>query len=184
MFVADDFGGQPGFSLAVIEAAWHSEERLRHQDVLGAVMGESIERGKVGDIILTPGMARIIVDEKLAPFLRDNLLTIGSERVETAIGDLQNIPPKEERTKDISATVASLRLDAIAAAGFGLSRTKAAEAIDMGKVKLNWQEAKSASQAVKAGDVLSMRGRGRVEVAAIGGQSKKGRTIVKLKRFI
>ncbi|MGP1367230.1 MAG: S4 domain-containing protein, partial [Schwartzia sp. (in: firmicutes)] len=88
------------------------------------------------------------------------------------------------RTKDIRATVASLRVDAVAAAGFGMSRSRAAADIDADKLKLNWQSVKNAAQSLKAGDVLSMRGRGRVEVVEIGGQTKKGRTGVLLRRFL
>ena len=80
--------------------------------------------------------------------------------------------------------MASLRLDAIAAAGYGMSRTRMADDIVAAKVKINWQEAKSPSQAVKVGDVISMRGRGRVEVVEIPGQTKKGRYSILLRRFI
>jgi len=45
------------------------------------------------------------------------------------------------------------------------------------------QSAGSASKTVKQGDVLSMRGRGRVEVTEVRGQTKKGRTVVVLNRF-
>lgn len=77
-----------------------------------------------------------------------------------------------------------MRLDVVAAAGFGVSRSKMAEDIQIDKVKVNWQEAKSSSQSVKAGDIISMRGRGRVEVCEVFGQTKKGRTSVLLKRFM
>ena len=39
-------------------------------------------------------------------------------------------------------------------------------------------------QTVKQGDVLSMRGRGRLEVEEIRGLTKKGRTSVVLKRYL
>ena len=64
-----------------------------------------------------------------------------------------------------------------------MSRSKAAQEISAEKIKLNWQTVKNSSQAVKAGDVLSMRGRGRLEVSEITGQTKKGRIGVLLKRF-
>ncbi|MER2139311.1 MAG: RNA-binding protein, partial [Succiniclasticum sp.] len=51
-------------------------------------------------------------------------------------------------------------------------------------VKLNWKEAKNASQAVAEGDIISFRGRGRVELAEIRGTTKKGRCAVMLKRYI
>ena len=40
------------------------------------------------------------------------------------------------------------------------------------------------SQEVKEGDVISMRGRGRMKVEAITGTSRKGRIGVYLKRFM
>ena len=85
--------------------------------------------------------------------------------------------------KEIKATVASLRVDSIAAAGFGMSRSKAATEIAADKVKLNWQTVKNAAQSIKEGDVLSMHGRGRLEVTEIRGQTKKGRISVVLKRY-
>ena len=86
--------------------------------------------------------------------------------------------------KVINATVADLRLDAVAAAGYGVSRSRMADEIKSLNVKVNWQEAKKAAQPVKEGDVLSFRGRGRVEVAEIRGTTKKGRISITLKRYI
>ena len=77
-----------------------------------------------------------------------------------------------------------MRLDAIVSSGFGISRTKAAEAINGERVQINWQSAKGPAQIVQAGDVISLRGRGRMEVAAVTGQSRKGRTGVLLKRYM
>ena len=180
-----DFAGTPdGFAIACVEAAWNGQfARLTHRDVLGAVMGLGIERELVGDILPAADMARIICDAKIADFIVSNLTMIGAVGVKTALSDLAAIPPREERTKEIRATVASLRLDSIAAAGFGISRSRAADDIAADKVKLNWQSAASASKTIKEGDVLSMRGRGRVEVTEVRGQTKKGRTVVVLNRF-
>ena len=77
-----------------------------------------------------------------------------------------------------------MRLDAVAAAGFGVSRSKISNDIDADKVKVNWQPAKSSSQVIKESDIISMRGRGRIEIDEIRGQTKKGRISIVLKRFI
>ena len=180
-----DFAGKPdGFAIACVEAVWNGQfARLTHRDVLGAVMGLGIERELIGDILPAADTAKIICDVKIADFLVNNLTMIGAVGVKTSPSDLAEIAPREERTKEIRATVASLRLDSIVAAGFGISRSRAAEDIAADKVKLNWQSAASASKTIKEGDVLSMRGRGRVEVTEVRGQTKKGRTVVVLNRF-
>ena len=51
-------------------------------------------------------------------------------------------------------------------------------------VKVNWKEVKKPAQAVEMGDVISFRGRGRVEIDEIRGTTKKGRISVTLKRYI
>ena len=147
-------------------------------------MGLGIERDTLGDFLLTTGCVRILADKQMAEFLLSNCSQIGAATVRIEPDVLENITPREERCKEISATVASLRIDAVAAAGFGMSRSRAAADIEADKLKLNWQPVKNAAQAVKAGDILSMRGRGRVEVAEIRGKTKKGRTGVFLKRYI
>ena len=98
--------------------------------------------------------------------------------------ELDEIPPREQKVKEIRTTVASMRLDVIAAAGFGTSRSKMANEIDVDKVKVNWKDVKSSSQAIKEGDIISIRGRGRVEVAEVRGTTKKGRINLVLRRFI
>lgn len=183
-FCHEDFAGTPNFEIAVIKAEWNGEfARLSHGDVLGAIMSLGIDREIIGDIIATKNFARIVVDKKLADYFIMNLTRIGNTAVKTELDELENIAPKEERVKEIKATVASLRADSIAAAGFGMSRSKAADEIAAEKVKLNWQTVKNSSQSIKQGDILSMRGRGRLEVAEIRGQTKKGRISVFLKRF-
>ena len=143
-----------------------------------------LERYCIGDIIATKELARILIDKKVADYFLSNLTHIGEARVAVSLGDLSSIAPKEERVKEIRATVASLRLDSIAASGFGMSRSKAADEIKAEKIKLNWQTAKNASQSIKQGDILSMKGRGRLEVAAIHGETKKGRIAVLLRRYL
>ena len=183
-FCHEDFQGTPNFEIAVIKAEWNGEfSRLGHRDVMGSVLGLGVDREVVGDIIATKDFAKIIVDKKLADWFAANLTQIGSTPVKTIVDELESIAPKEERTKDIRATVASLRADSIAAAGFGMSRSRAAAEIAAEKIQLNWQTVKNASQSIKEGDVLSMRGRGRLEVTEIRGQTKKGRIGVILKRF-
>lgn len=183
-FCHEDFAGTPAFEIAVIKSEWNGEfARLSHRDVLGSILSLGVDRECIGDIIATKDFARIIVDKKMSDYFVANLTQIGGTSVKTSLDELENIAPKVERVKEIRATVASLRADSIAAAGFGMSRSKAAADISAEKVKLNWQTVKNSSQSVKEGDILSMRGRGRLEVSEIRGQTKKGRIGVLLKRF-
>ncbi|MBP2653061.1 MAG: RNA-binding domain protein [Firmicutes bacterium] len=184
-FVEDDFPGSIDFGIAALSLNVDVRYfQISHRDVLGAVLGLGLKREVIGDIIMGTNGCQIVCETAMADFISRNLLKIGVAPVEIEPLALTDIAPREERVKEIRNTVASLRLDVVAAAGFGTSRTKMSGEIAADKVKVNWQDAKSAAQFVKAGDIISMRGRGRVEVSEVLGQTKKGRISVLLKRFI
>ncbi len=185
LFVNEEFRGKPDATMEAVAVKW--DERyyeLTHRDVLGALMGLGIKREVVGDIIMCGHGCQIIVDSSLSGFILQDFKMIGAAPVTVAPLSLSEIAPREEKTKEIKTTVSALRLDVVAAAGFGTSRTTMSDEIAVGKLKVNWQDAKNSAKAIKVGDIISMRGRGRVEVCAVLGQTKKGRTSILLKRFM
>ena len=154
-FVDSDFNGTVDMGIRALKVNWDPRFRLlTHRDVLGSLMGLGIDRSKFGDVIVQQGGAQIMVDESVADFVIQNFTKIAM----------------------VSVSVAS--------SGFSVSRTKLVSAINAGLLQVNWQPAKGASQEVKEGDVISMRGRGRMKVEAITGTSRKGRIGVYLKRFM
>lgn len=184
-FVAEDFFGQPDFGMAYFLAAWDKRYYdLSHRDILGAFMGTGCKREALGDIVFVPEGAQLVVEKSLMNYLTGNLTQIGAAPVTLKELAREELLQKEEKVKLINATVADLRLDAVAAAGYGVSRSRMADEIKSLNVKVNWKEAKKSAQPVNAGDVISFRGRGRVEVEEIRGTTKKGRISVTLKRYI
>ncbi|WP_371369288.1 hypothetical protein SRRS_25200 [Sporomusa rhizae] len=180
-----DYAGSLDFGIKAIVIKWDSRYcRLSHRDVLGALMGLGIKREVLGDIIMASEQCYVVTDTAMVNYISQNLTEVGQATISVESVTLDDLPAKEEKVKEIRATVASLRLDSVAASGFGTSRTRMSEDIAAAKVKINWQEAKSSSQSVKVGDIISMRGRGRVEVVEIPGQTKKGRYSILLRRFI
>lgn len=183
--VHEDFLGEIEYGLTVVAVTWNDKyHNLAHRDVLGSVLGLGISRDVVGDILMRNDHCKIILTKEIFPFVLQDLTQISNAGVSVAEAELSQIEPKEERCKEIKTTIASLRLDAVAAAGFGVSRSKISNDIEADKVKVNWQPAKSSSQVIKESDIVSMRGRGRIEIEEIRGQTKKGRISIVLKRFI
>ena len=72
----------------------------------------------------------------------------------------------------------SMRLDAIAAGMFHLSRTEAARQIEAGALSLNYEECLKTDKSVQEGDILSLRGAGKGKILGTGGTSRKGRLFV------
>ncbi len=116
-------------AMAFLRAAWHESEHPTHRDLLGSLMALGVERETLGDILVSEGSADLIVSAGVAQYLLDNWTGAGRTALRlTAIGaDALRVP--EQKVKEIRDTVATLRLDAVTAAGFSVSRGKAAELI-------------------------------------------------------
>ena len=171
-------------AMAFLRAAWHESEHPTHRDLLGSLMALGVERETLGDILVSEGSADLIVSAGVAQYLLDNWTGAGRTALRlTAIGaDALRVP--EQKVKEIRDTVATLRLDAVTAAGFSMSRGKAAELIAAGRVQKNYREVTKGDASVTQGDVISARGLGKFEVAEVGGLSKKGRTGILLRRYL
>ncbi|MBF2020885.1 MAG: photosystem II S4 domain protein [Hydrococcus sp. C42_A2020_068] len=155
-----------------------------HRDFLGAILGTGIVRDKVGDIIvLGERGAQVLVVPEIAEFLETSLVQVRSVPVKTQRIDLSELKVCPPQKKEITTVEASMRLDAIASAGFGMSRSKMADAIAAGEVRVNWKEVTQASYTVKMGDLISVRGKGRLQVNEVD-LTKKQRYRVQLTRFI
>ena len=154
-----------------------------HRDFLGAILGTGLVREKIGDIIvLGERGAQVIVLPEVVEFLETALVQVRSVPVKTRRIDLSELKIRPPQKKDLTTVEASMRLDAIASAGFGMSRSKMAEAISSGDVRVNWKEITQPSHTVQSGDLISVRGKGRLEVgeAAV---TKKQRYRVQLTRY-
>lgn len=155
-----------------------------HRDFLGAMLGTGIVRDKTGDVIvLGERGAQAVVVPELVEFLQMNLQQVRSVPVKTRQIDLSELKIREPKKKDLTTVEASLRLDAIASAGFGMSRSKMTDLINGGDVRLNWKDVTQASTPVKSGDLIAIRGKGRLEVGEVA-VTKKERYRVQLTRYM
>ncbi|MDY6029567.1 MAG: YlmH/Sll1252 family protein [Acidaminococcaceae bacterium] len=184
-FVSEEFLGRPDFGFVCFLLSWDKRYYdISHRDILGAFTGCGCKREMLGDIVFVPEGAQIVVENNLQSYLLANFTTVGNAPISLSELSPDELQQKEEKVKLINATVADLRLDAVAAAGYGVSRSHMSEEIKSMNVKLNWKEVRKPAQAVAVGDIISYRGRGRVEVEEVRGTTKKGRISITLKRFI
>ncbi len=154
-----------------------------HRDFLGSILGTGIVRDKVGDIIvLGERGAQVIVVPEMVDFLTTSLTQVRSVSVKTQPIDFSELKIRPPKKKEMTTVEASMRLDAIASAGFGMSRSKMADAITAKDVRVNWKEVTQASYNVKSGDLISVRGKGRLEVGEVS-MTKKQRYRVDLVRY-
>lgn len=181
----EDSFPDPEGPLTAVQADFPAEARLTHRDILGALMGLGITREVLGDILLPEaGKCQVVVLREAAPILLSQWEGAGRYKVGVSELPLDRLTPRPAQVKTIRDTVATPRLDAVAAAGFSLSRGKAAGLIAAGKVSLNHRECLKADRQVGEGDVITCRGFGKCVVKEVPGTSKKGRTMLVIERYV
>lgn len=158
-------------------------EDLNHRDYLGAVLNLGIDRACLGDILMEEDAAYLFCLERMADFIRDNLTRIRHTSVYVEQVEAENFH-YEPKYKEVSGTVASVRLDKLLALAFNASRSSLTGLIEGGKVFVNGKLVTSNGYEPKEGDLISVRGMGRFRFRGTGGQSKKGREYVILWRYI
>lgn len=177
---ADDF---PIAALEIIRNP-HSPVQLSHRDYLGAVLSTGVERSKLGDFAVTDTGAIVFVEEKIAEFLLFRLERIGKVQVKVQKKALDQISLPQKLLEEKTVTLPSLRLDALLAAVYPLSRGKVQQLIVGEKAQLNWKVVIQVSHEIAEGDVFSLRGYGRGKVLQIAGKTKKDRIVVRIGRYI
>jgi RNA-binding protein YlmH len=64
----------------------------------------------------------------------------------------------------------------------GISRSKLKEMVESGEVMVNWKEQSSPAHSIREGDLITIRGRGRVQIVGVE-ETAKGRFRVSMVKF-
>ena len=172
--VSEDFTPErfPFVSLTVT-----GSEPFGHRDLLGALMHLGIARETLGDLVVDGTSAVLFAQPAAARVIREELLRVGRASVSVEEG---GEPSGSGDGVEMTGTVASVRLDAVLSLALRISRERAQELIRGGCVERNHSPCSSVSQSLCEGDLLSVRGSGRIRLQSLGGESRKGRTYVHL----
>jgi len=145
-----------------------------HRDLLGAMLGQGVARDNLGDLLVTEGAAYCAVLPGIAGYLAASLTEAGRATIRCDVPEGELSLP-EPRLEPRRCTVASLRLDAVLAAAWNLSRGEAAGMIAQGKVRVDHLPQERADTRLGEGALVSVRGKGRFRIAEVGAVTKKGR---------
>jgi photosystem II S4 domain protein len=155
-----------------------------HPDYLGAILACGITRQKVGDIIVVGDRgAQVVVGSDVADFLRGALTSVRTVSVTVEAIPLRDLQIRPPSLKEMTVVEASMRLDAVASAGFGMSRSKLADLVKSGACQRNYLPVTQPAKAVQTGDVISVRGKGKLVIGEAS-ITAKNRFRINLKRFV
>ena len=156
-----------------------------HRDYLGGLMKLGIKREKIGDIIVFNEGANIIVLNEILDFVNGNITSLtrfSKSLIQTK--KIEELHKQEIKTEEIQIIVSSLRLDNIVSELAKTSRTKAGEVINSGRVFVNFENVIKDSKTIKEADIITIRGKGRFKILEVMGNTKKGRFIVKVEKYV
>jgi photosystem II S4 domain protein len=130
-------------------------------DMRLALESTGLQAEVLGDVLLRGDRgALLLCTQAAAAELLSATLQVRSVICSLQSAGWELLPNQAPRQKSLTTVEASLRLDAVASAGFGISRNRMAEAIRGGRVRIAWNVVSSPSREVAAGDRIQLDGRG------------------------
>ena len=137
----------------------------------------------IGDIWLVRDRgAQAICSKKCADSMNEKIGKLREVEIEIKALSINEMEiPYKRKAKTIKTVEASTRVDAIASAGFGLSRSKVTNLIKEGSLRLNWKINSQTSKSVKVGDLVHLESKGSLKILNIE-KTKKERWRIELLR--
>ena len=163
-FLPDALYYEYGYPLKPIEIKPLHERfagSLSHRDYLGELINLGIERSRLGDIIIDGCTAVVFAREEITPFIVDQLSRIRHTEVSACIRQEGRID-FHLKYEEKRGTVPSVRLDTILSVAYPMSRSKLTGYIENGKVFVNGKLITSNGCHLRDGDLISVRGLGRI----------------------
>lgn len=157
---------------------------LEHKDFLGSLMALGIKREKAGDLILKDDTCYTVVCSELSEYIKTNLNSIGNcpcNVEELNLNDELNI---QAEYAIINMLCTSLRLDCIIGSICNISRNKAVDMIEQGRILVDYEVITDKSRNIQYDSVLTIRGFGKFKLLKSNGLTQRGREKIQLKKYI
>ena len=158
-------------------------DNATQDDFRSLLIENGVNQIKVGDIwTIGDRGAQGIIDNLDIKHLDEKIFYLRDVKVKVNLVGIDELQIPSGRSKKLVNTVeASTRLDAIASAGFRVSRTKIIERIENGMLRLNGSKVNKPTINLKIGDKLELENKGIIEILNLE-ITKRERWKVKLLR--
>lgn len=155
---------------------------ISHKDYLGSILALGIKRNKMGDLLVKDNFCYLPVCEGIHEFIVSNLTSVANSPCSVQVLEDNFIPP-EPVFNEMIILVPSLRIDTIVAKLCNISRGKAQDILDGGKVLIDYNTVKGKGEEVHVGQRITIRGTGKFILGDIVGNSKSGKFKVQIKKY-
>ena len=156
---------------------FETNNKIKHGDVLGSILGLSMDRRKIGDILIGEKFTYFFVKREISNFIEINLTKVSKYNILLSReDDISGLPKKEYDYKKV--IVSSFRLDNLISKVFNLSRSKVKDMIQVELVKVNFTKETRPHLELELGDLVSVRHYGRFRLYDLEGNTKKGNSVL------
>lgn len=157
-------------------------EPLSHRDFLGALLNLGIKRECLGDIFLSDTGIFLFSEEKIAPYLCENLTRVRH----TAITLSPTSPPAAvySHTEERVVVASSLRADGVIAHALNLSRAESESLFSARRVFVDGHLLENGARPLSEGNLVTVRGFGRFRFLAVRGETRKGKLSLSLAFYV
>lgn len=156
---------------------------LLHREILGSIFSLNITSELFGDIIITDNHYYIYVLERIAPYIKTNLLKIKNSKIELEEVPLSTLANYQRKYEIINIICSSNRIDTVIAKIIGTSRPNIIEKIKNKEVILNYKVLIKNSYLLKENDVFSIRRHGKYQYIGIKKETKNKNFIIECKKY-
>jgi RNA-binding protein YlmH len=159
-------------------------EALEHRDYLGAIMAMGIKREKFGDLVLDGDGCYAAVSEDITDYIICNLNAIGRCPCSVEVLEDYDLNSIGTRFECFIINSTSMRLDCVISSLCNLSRSKAVDYIQSGKVLVDYVDIQEKDKLLEKGAVITARGYGKFKLVEELGSTQRGRLKLSMKKYI
>ena len=172
-------------SIVKIELPEENHGKYAHRNYLGGIVKLGLKREKVGDILVFDDGADIVAVHDFTQILCTELGSLTRfQNSKIEVLDIKNIRTREIKLEEVKIIVPSLRLDNFVSDLARTSRSKAVDIIDQERVFVNGKNETKSSKQIKKDDVITIRGKGRFVIKDFVGNTRSGRTVVLVEKYV
>ena len=161
-----------------------SYNKLKHQEILGSILGLNISSSYLGDIIIDEDNYYFYIFDELKDFILNNLIMIGNNSVKLEEIDFNYLSNYKRKYEENKIIVSSLRIDNVISKIIKTNRDKVIDKIKNKEIILNYEIVNKNSIILKENDIFSIRRYGKYKFIGIEKSTKKDNYIIKYLKYI
>lgn len=159
--------------------------QYQHRDYLSGLMKLGIKREKIGDILVRENGADILVQSDILSYLLTNVPQLTRfQKAEIFSKEISELEVVQVRLQKMVILIPQLRIDAVISELLHVSRTKANEIIAQERVIVNYEVKTKNASMLQAGDLLTVRGKGKFKIGEVMSQTSKGKLRVEVEKYV